>query len=150
MKPYLLISACLTGRNCKYNGGNNYKEEIEQLASLFEFVLICPEMDGGLPVPRIPSEITLNHVINKEGVNVTNEYQKGARIALNKAKDLNIKYALLKEKSPSCGVHYIYDGSFTSKLIEESGVTSKLLKENGIKVFSDNEITDLIKELNNR
>ena len=143
MKEKLLISACLVGKNTKYNGGNNYKPEIEELKGKYDFVLICPEVEGGLSCPRNPSEIINDKVIMNNGNDVTFEYNKGAQIALLKAQEFGCKKALLKEKSPSCGTHQIYDGSFTGRLIDGMGVTAKLLKENGILVYSENEIKKL-------
>lgn len=147
MKERLLISACLLGHNTKYNGKNNYKEEVKQLEEYFDFIIICPEVEGGLKIPRDPSEIIGSNVISNKGKNVTYEYTKGAQIALNKAKLNNIKYALLKSKSPSCGKGLVYDGTFSSKLIEGNGIACKLLLDNNIEVFTENEIDELIKRI---
>lgn len=133
----ILVSACLLGKNCKYNGGNNSNELVISLSKDYELIPICPEMDGGLSCPRIPSEIIDNKVINKEGIDVTSNYNKGARIALELAKNNNPEFIVLKEKSPSCGVNYIYDGTFSGKLIKGQGITSKLLKEHGYKLYSE-------------
>ncbi len=140
----VLISACLLGRNTKYNGGNNYKEEVNQLNSICKLIPICPEVDGGLSIPRIPAEIQKDKVINKNGVDVTREYINGARNALDLAKSHNVKYAILKEKSPSCGVHEIYDGTFSGIKISGQGITTKMLDELGILVFNENEIDKLV------
>ena len=99
-------------------------------------------MDGGLPCPRIPSEIVGNKVINKNGEDVTLNYDKGAKIALELAKKNNPEFIVLKEKSPSCGVNYIYDGTFTGTLIKGQGVTSKLLKEHGYKLYSEVDLNE--------
>ena len=97
-------------------------------------------MDGGLSCPRCPSEIIGNKVINKVGKDVTNEFVLGANKALKIAKEYNPEFIVLKENSPSCGVNYIYDGTFTSNKIKGQGVTTKLLKENGFKIISENEL----------
>lgn len=141
-----LISACLCGVNCKYNGLNNYNEICDKLFVSGKAILVCPEQLGGLSTPRIPSEINGNtldiisgigSVINKNGENVTSEFIKGAQETLNIAKKLNIKKAILKEGSPSCGVNYIYDGNFTGTKICGMGITAQMLKEASIKVVSE-------------
>lgn len=141
-----LISACLTGINCKYDGHNNYHEIAKKLLDHNLAIPVCPEELGGLPTPRIPSEIVKNKVINKQHIDVTNEFQKGAQSTLEKAKLHNIKIAILQKRSPSCGVHQIYDGTFTNSLMSGEGFTTKLLRENGIKVITiDEYITDYYK-----
>lgn len=141
----ILISACLMGRNCKYNGGNNLNNKL--LLDLKDYYLIpvCPEVDGGLTIPRRPSEGNKGAVINDLGEDVTDNFNLGAKIALDEALLTNTKYAILKERSPSCGVNAIYDGTFSSKIIKGSGVTTKLLKENGITVYSEENYPDLLK-----
>lgn len=150
MKLPLIISACLLGQNTKYNGKNNYNAKALALNDYFDFILICPELEGGLCVPRDPAEIVNARVISSKGLDVTKEYEKGAGIALNKALQSGAKYAMLKAKSPSCGNNKIYDGSFTGVLIDGEGVTAKLLKENGIRVFNEKEIDTLIEEVKDK
>lgn len=145
MKPKLLISACLCGKNTKYSGGNNLIPEIEKIKECFELYLVCPEVDGGLTTPRNPSEQLGDKVVSNQGVDVTHEFNLGAKIALDVVKKNNIKYALLKESSPSCGSNLIYDGTFTSKKINGMGVAAKLLKDNDVLVFSENEIEKILK-----
>ena len=145
MKEKLLISSCLLGNNVKYNGKNNYIEGIEALKELYDLVIICPEVMGGLSIPRIPSEIRNNQVFNKEGLNVTNEFLKGANIALDLVNKHNIKYALLKDGSPSCGSTYIYDGTFNSIKINNFGMTVRLLKEKNIIIYTENNWKELLK-----
>lgn len=140
----LLISACLLGDNTKYNGKNN-KIDLSKILSCYELYKVCPEVDGGLSIPRDPSEIKDDKVISNKGLDVTSNYFAGAKHALDICKKYNIKKALLKEKSPSCGKNYIYDGTFSSTLIKGMGVTAKLLTQNGISVFSEHEIDKLIK-----
>ena len=133
----IAVSSCLLGINCKYNGKSNYNEEILKLKEKYEIVPICPEVLGGLPTPRIPSEIINNKVINQEGIDVTLEYITGANKALQTLKDNNIKIAILKAKSPSCGKGEIYDGTFSHTIIEGNGITAKLFLENDILVLNE-------------
>lgn len=141
----IMVSACLLGDNVKYNGKNNYNRKLCELLKQHEIFKICPEVMGGLSLLRDPAEIVKNKVLTKNGLDVTKEYIKGARIALKIAKDENIKVAILKSNSPSCGNHKIYDGTFTNNLISGEGVTAKLLRENEIFIFNENEL-DLIRE----
>ena len=135
-KEKILISACLIGLNCKYNGGNNENSKLVELMKEKDLVPICPEQLGGLKTPRVSAERKQEKVITKEGVDVTKEYQKGAEEVLNLAKKLNIKKAILKSRSPSCGIDENYDGTFSHTLIKRDGVTAELLKKNGIEVIS--------------
>ena len=140
----ILISACLIGDNCKYNGGNNLNPNIEALLEKYELIPFCPEVEGGLPIPRNPSEIKGDRVVMDNGKDVTRNYELGARKALMLCLYLKINIAVLKERSPSCGTHQIHDGSFSNTLIDGMGVTAKLLKENGIKVYSEDEIDQVL------
>ena len=133
------ISKCLCGVNCKYNGLNNLDNKIKELEENNEVILICPEVFGGLPVPRIPFEIKSGRAINKEGVDVTDKVLKGCEIAFKMIKENNIDLVILKESSPTCGVNYIYDGTFTHTKIKGSGFLTKMLKEANIKVISNEE-----------
>ena len=135
-----IISACLLGKNCKYNGGNNNNTTIIEFLKDKEYITVCPEVSGGLSTPRDPSEIVNTFplkVINNKGKDVTNNFINGAYIEWDKIKNEEIICAILKEKSPSCGTKYRYDGTFSSTIIEESGVFASLLKEKGIKVYSE-------------
>lgn len=145
MKEKLLISSCLLGNNVKYNGKNNYVEGIYKLKDLYDLVIVCPEVMGGLSIPRIPSEIINDEVINKEKINVTKEFNKGKDIVLDLVKKYDIKKALLKDGSPSCGSTYIYDGTFTGKRIKSLGITSRCLKELNIKIYTENNWMELLK-----
>lgn len=140
----ILISACLVGDNVKYNGGNNKSPLIEKLLEKYELVPFCPEVEGGLPIPRSPSEIIGDKVMNDKGEDVTEQYQRGAELAFNICLFLKIKIAILKERSPSCGVHTIYDGSFSHTSIPGSGITAAYLKRKGIKVYNEDEIDSLL------
>lgn len=136
----IVVSACLAGVNCKYDGGNNENHKIMKMLSEEKIVLICPEELGGLPTPRIPCENVLNRVITENGVDVTEQFQNGAYAALKVAKDNNIDTAILQKRSPSCGSKQVYDGTFSGKLIKGKGLTAKLFEENGIKVLTIDDI----------
>ena len=144
MKEKLLISSCLLGNNVKYNGKNNYIDGIEALKEKYDLIIICPEVMGGLSIPRIPSEIINDNVFNKEGINVTNEFEKGANIALELVKKHNIKKALLKDGSPSCGSTYIYDGTFNGIKINDFGITVRRLLEANIKIYTEKNWMELL------
>ena len=133
----VIVSACLLGDNVKYNGKNNKNDALIAFLKDKEVIKVCPECLGGLKVPRIPSEIQGNRVINKDGEDVTNNYMDGAEKTLKIAKDANIKVAILKKNSPSCGSKKIYDGTFSNTLIDGEGITAKRLKDNGIVVLDE-------------
>ena len=138
----LLISACLLGVNCKYSGGNNAlaEETLKKLRTQYEFVPVCPEVAGGLPVPRDPSERIGTGVFSIRGRDVTAEFQKGAETAVRLAELFGCKKALLKEDSPSCGSGRIYDGSFSGVLIPGDGVSAEKLKALGIEVIGESAV----------
>ncbi len=140
----ILISACLVGDNVKYDGGNNKNPLISQLLEKYELVPFCPEVEGGLPTPRHPSEQRGEQVVNDLNEDVSDEFYRGADLALNICLYLKITKAILKERSPSCGVHSIYDGTFSHKVIPGMGVTAALLKRKGITVYSEDEIPELL------
>ena len=141
MKEALLISACLLGTNCKYNGGNNAlpPEKLAALEERYRLIPVCPERYGGLPTPRIPSERRGDRVVNKAGEDVTEAFRRGAELALETALREGCRLALLKERSPSCGSGRIYDGSFTGTVIPGDGVTAEMLKKSGLTVCSETE-----------
>ena len=135
----ILISACLVGLNCKYDGGNNETPKLMELMKEYDFIPVCPEQLGGLKTPRPGAERKEDKVITKDGTDVTKEYQKGAEEVLRLAKKLGVKKAILKSRSPSCGYGEIGDGTFTHHMTEGDGVTTELLKKNGIEIIpSDN------------
>lgn len=143
----VLLSSCLLGENVKYSGGNNFSKDLLDILKKYniEIIKVCPEVDGGLSIPREPAEILGNDIVNKKGKSVLKEFKKGAELSLEKAKANNIAFAILKEKSPSCGSNAIYDGSFSGTLVKGEGLTTKILRENKIKVFSEEEL-DKIEE----
>ena len=144
----LLISACLLGVACRYDGKRKPLPDtvIEKLQKQYHLIPVCPEIMGGLPTPRIPAEIlTDRKVLRSDGADVTENYRKGAEEALRLAELFHCKLALLKEKSPSCGAGKIYDGSFSKTLTHGDGITAELLKENGICVMGESEIKNHLK-----
>ena len=141
----ILISACLVGDKVRYDGKSQYHPLIKDLLQKYELVPFCPEVEGGLPTPRVPSEINKDKVINKEGRDVTRQFKSGAELALNICKYLQIKVAILKDGSPSCGSSQIHDGRFTGRMIKGKGITATLLEQNGLKVYTENEIEELLK-----
>jgi len=146
----VLVSACLAGINCRYNGKSKLNKKIKKLLEEGKAVCVCPEELGGLSTPRLPSEIknatgedildTNARVYNKEGTDLTKRFIEGAERTLDIAKKYKIKKAILKTKSASCGLGQIYDGSFSGKLKEGNGVTCALLLRNGIKVITEKDI----------
>lgn len=143
---HILVSACLCGKNCKWDGGNNRNQKLldymEMMKDKAEFHEVCPEQMGGLSTPRPASEIRVEdrHVVNTEGCDVTAEFERGAEMALQVAKEFGCTMAILKERSPSCGCHGIYDGTFSKTLVDGVGKAAELLTENGIKVIGESEI----------
>ena len=130
-----MVSACLTGENCKYNGGNNLSEKVLEFIKEHDVIVVCPEVMGGLPTPRIPAEIVNGTVTAKDGRNVDKEFRKGAGIALEIAKENQVDLVILQSRSPSCGPKQIYDGSFSGKRKDGQGVFAKMLIDNGFQVI---------------
>lgn len=145
MKEPLLISACLLGRNCKYNGGNNYVPAVEALKDRYKLIPVCPECFGGLPIPHDPSERVGDRVLSKTGADVTAAFVKGAARTLETARKHGAALALLKERSPSCGCGTVYDGTFTGTVIPGNGVAAELLLKNGVKICGESRIGELLK-----
>lgn len=143
----IIVSACLAGINCKYNGGNNLHRDIEKLSSQGKVVLVCPEQLGGCNTPRSKAEIKggtgaevldgTSKVLREDGEDTTLEFVNGAKEVLKIAQLVGVKKAILKAKSPSCGVGTIYDGTFSGKLIAGNGVTAELLCRNGIEILTE-------------
>ena len=140
----LLISACLLGVQCRYDGGSKPVMPTVALMEQYHLIPICPEQLGGLPTPRKPSERRGDRVVMNDGRDVTAEYRRGAEETLRLARLYGCTAAVLKERSPSCGCGRIYDGTFTGTLTDGDGVTAALLKENGIKVYGESELEKLL------
>lgn len=136
----ILVSACLLGKNCKYNGGNNLNQRVLDFIEGHEIIGVCPEQLGGLSTPRLPAEIIDGVVMNKEGISVDTEFRKGAQVALATALENKVDLAILQSRSPSCGVKEIYDGSFSGKKIKGQGVFANLLAAHGIKALDAEDV----------
>ncbi len=136
----LLISACLLGEPCRYDGKSKICGGAELLRACYHLIPVCPERDGGLPTPRPPCELQNGRAVNIYGQDCTSFYEAGARFALRCAQENNCTMALLKEKSPSCGHGQIYDGTFSKTLTKGDGITAALLMQNGIRVFGEHDI----------
>ena len=141
----LLVSACLLGVPCRYDGASKGHPLLGVLAERHELVPVCPEQLGGLSTPRPPAERRGELVMNREGRDVTGEYRRGAEAALRIAELLGCEAAVLKERSPSCGSGEIYDGSFSGTLVPGDGITAELLKANRLRVYGESEIAELLK-----
>lgn len=139
----LLVSACLLGIPCRFDGAARPNEAIIALAQEHELIPVCPECYGGLPIPRVPSERRGAVVVSERGTDVTAQYRRGAQSALRLAQLLGAEAAILKERSPSCGHGKIYDGAFTHTLIDGDGVTAELLKAHGIPVYGESQLDQL-------
>lgn len=135
----ILVSSCLCGVNCKYNGGNNEDKRVAKLMDTHTVICVCPEVLGGLSTPRTPAEIVGDRVLTKDGEDVTEAFYKGAEKALEAAEKYNVDMAILKANSPSCGCGKVYDGTFSKTLVEGDGVFAKMLKEKNIKVYNEND-----------
>ncbi len=140
----ILVSACLLGDNVKYNGKNNLNEAVLKLKGKYNIIKICPEVMGGLPIPRTPSEIKGDKVIFSTGEDVTLNFIKGKDEVLKLVKKYNIKKAVLKERSPSCAKYKVHDGTFSNTLIDGMGVTARALEEFNVLIFDENEIDKLL------
>ncbi len=132
----IIVSSCLAGCNCRYDGKSNSKKEIIDLVERGEAIPLCAELIGGLPIPRKSCEIINNRVVDAVANDYTDNFEIGAKKILEIAKILNIKKAILQQKSPSCGYGKIYDGTFSGKLIEGNGILAELLAQNGIDIES--------------
>ncbi len=140
MKEKILVSACLLGVKCRYDGRSNKNRKVLKLAKKANLIPVCPEILGGLPTPREPAEQKGKKVVTKSGEDVTQNFKKGAKEVLKIAKLFGIKKAILKQRSPSCGCGQIFDGTFSGKIIKGDGVTTVLLKRNGVKVMSEEDL----------
>lgn len=145
-----LVSACLAGINCRYDGKNSIVGGIEELVRNGKAIAICPELLGGLTIPRDSCEIVkVNEgnlkVISKDGKDLTVAFEEGAQKTLKIAQTVGISTAILKSRSPSCGYGKVYDGTFTKTLIDGNGFTASLLAANGITVYTDEELETTFK-----
>lgn len=136
----VLVSACLLGENCKYNGGNNYSQKLDKYLKGQEVISVCPEVLAGMGVPRPSVEIVNEHVEDKDGNNYDNKFTVGINKALNTIKDEDIDLVILQSRSPTCGVKQIYDGSFSGNLIDGSGMFARELVKRGYQVIDVEDI----------
>ncbi|MGL5416896.1 MAG: DUF523 domain-containing protein [Clostridium sp.] len=136
----ILVSACLIGVNCKYNGENNLNEDVLKFLKDKEYMIVCPEQLGGLTTPRIPAEINNNKVINKNFEDVSTLFLRGAEETVKISRLVKAKMCILKDGSPSCGINFIYDGTFTGNKIVGKGITARLLEKEGIELLSEKDI----------
>jgi len=146
-KERILVSACLLGDNVRYDGGNNLIDNLDKLQERYEIIPVCPEIIGGLVTPRIPSEIKSFNPLtieNEFGIDTLDFFTDGAMQTLNICQKYNIKIALLKSKSPSCGIKEVYDGTFTKTLMQGQGITANILAQHNIRLYDENQIGELI------
>lgn len=136
----ILVSGCLYGNVCRYKGDSCYNEKVAKLGKNNVLIPVCPEQLGGLPTPRPPAERVGDKIISDVGVDVTEEYTRGAKIAVRVAKDNAVDYCVLKAHSPSCGKGVIYDGTFTGGKKQGNGLTAEMLMAEGFEVFTEDEI----------
>lgn len=141
----LLISACLLGCRCRYDGASKAHPLAEELARRYTLIPVCPEQLGGLPTPRPPAERRGGLVVTRDGHDVTAQYRRGAEETLRLCRGLGCEAAVLKERSPSCGRGKIYDGTFSGTLVSGSGVTAELLSARGFPVYGESRIEALLK-----
>ena len=143
-RPRMLISACLMGMGCRYDGGRQALAELDELMARYALIPVCPEQLGGLPTPRCPAERRGDRVVTRDGADVTPSFRRGAAQAAALAALYGARLALLKARSPSCGRGMIYDGAFAGRLVPGSGVAAEALEAMGVRVFTEEETDRLL------
>ena len=141
-----MISACLLGENCKYDGGNNRNETLLEMIAGHKVIPVCPEVAGGLPVPRVPVEIVRGQAINREGQNVNDAFLRGAKKTLETAEQEKPDLIILQSRSPSCGVNEIYDGTFSGTRIPGHGIFAGMAINAGFRVIDVEDLNDVCPE----
>lgn len=136
----ILVSACLLGRNCKYNGGNNFDPKVAAFVEGKEVIEVCPEVLAGMGVPRVPMEIRDGYLVNREGENVDGPNRRAVEAILEQLRGEKIACAVLKSRSPTCGVRQVYDGSFSGRLIDGAGILARALMDAGYHVIDAEEL----------
>ena len=144
MKEKILVSACLLGEHCRFDGAAKPSPAVLALAARYDLVPICPEVAGGLPTPRVPSEIVGGRVINRAGEDVTAAFVRGAMAAVEAARKYAVRWAVLKARSPSCGRDTVYDGTFSGALTPGDGVTAGALRAAGVRIYTEEEAEQLL------
>ena len=137
----ILVSACLLGENCKYNGGNNYCQKVVDLVQDREVIRLCPEVMAGMPIPRVPMEMRDGIVVDRQGNVTDGAIRSTVAKILEQLKAEDIEYAVLKARSPTCGVHRIYDGTFTGTQVDGAGVLAQALMDAGYRVMDEEDLT---------
>lgn len=140
----IVVSACLLGKNCKYNGGNNYSQQVIDFLQGKDVIAICPELLAGMPAPRPPVELVQGRAVNNQGVDVDAAYRRGVQAAMEQIKGQDIALAILKSRSPTCGVRQIYDGTFSKKLIDGSGLFAEALLQEGYTVIEEEGLENFL------
>ena len=140
MSKKIVVSACLMGRNCKYNGGNNYNKKLVEILKDREVIEVCPEVAAGMPVPRPAVEIYKGRIIRSDGSDWDTVYRKGVEVVMKTLEDEDIEYAVLQSRSPTCGVKQIYDGTFSKKRIDGQGILAEALAKKGIPLIDVEDI----------
>ena len=138
----ILVSACLLGENCKYNGGNNRNERVLRYVAGHEVIPVCPEMLGGLPCPRKPVEWVGDRVLTRDGDDCTENFRVGVAKALDVIADKQVDLAILQSRSPTCGVKQIYDGTFSGARIDGQGALARALHERGILMMDAEDVPE--------
>ena len=136
----ILVSACLLGENCKYNGGNNYRAAVAEFVKDKEVLAICPEMMAGMGCPRTPIEIVDGVLMDRDGNNVDAAMRKAVEDAMELIRKEDIQCAVLQSRSPTCGVNQVYDGSFSGKLVSGSGILAQALKDAGYQTIDAEDL----------
>lgn len=138
----IAVSACLLGHDCKYNGGNNRSQKVLDYIKGHEVIPVCPEVEGGLPVPRVPVELKNGRAINRNSEDVTEFFLRGVELTMEKLADQNIDLAILQPRSPSCGCKQIYDGTFSKTLIDGKGMFAQALSDAGIPLMDGDDVPE--------
>lgn len=136
----VVVSACLMGKNCKYNGGNNYCQKVIDFLKDKDVIEICPELLAGMPAPRPPVEIVQGRVTNNQGIDMDEVYRHGVQAAMQQLENQDIQLVILKSRSPTCGVRQIYDGSFSKRLVDKPGIFAEALLQAGYTIIEDEEL----------
>ena len=136
----ILVSACLLGRNCKYNGGNNFDPKVAAFVKGREVIEVCPEVLAGMGIPRVPMEIAGGVLVNREGKNVDEPNRRAVAAILEQIRNEDIECAVLKSRSPTCGVKQVYDGTFSGILVDGAGVLARALMDAGYRVIDAEDL----------